>query len=58
MIDAGTVVAMAQVIAEEHGMADDDARVLDAMLDEREAGGDLAAMVRAGIRVAHDIAAE
>jgi hypothetical protein len=58
MVDAGTIVAMADAITDEHGMRDDEARVLHAMLDEREASGDLAAMVRAGIRVAHDIAAE
>jgi hypothetical protein len=58
MVDAGTIVAMADAITDEHWLRDEDARVLHAMLDEREASDDLAAMIRAGIRVAHDIAAE
>ena len=56
--DTGMLVAVAQAITDEHALTDDDARVLDAMLDAREAGDDMAAAVRAGIRVAHDIAAQ
>ena len=58
MIDTGTLVAVADAIATEHEMTDDDARILDAMLDAREDGDDLAAAVRAGIRVARDLAAQ